>query len=360
MRKPSISGKFLFAVNIAVAVALLLAYLAAILHPAKFWWPSFFGLLYPLWTIVCLIFLVLWLWRRPRRALVSAIVLLPFLPIHLRYISFPTGASADADDLRVLSWNVRLFNKYESTPYDRADEMVDYLASQEADLICLQEFYTATNGSSKNYLRLLKEETGLRYHHMVDAYRYPSGATWGVLLLSRYPLAATGAVDFSASFTRNGCLYADIEVNGEMLRIYNAHLQSIKLTADDIEHVGSVSGLRETEKSRALLSKFRHAWAQRAVQSDSLAISMARFDGPVIVCGDFNDTPVSYAYRRVARNMQDAFVKAGAGLGSSHTGLPGLRIDYLLFDEDFTLTDYAAPRMSLSDHYPVMADFRLE
>jgi len=81
----------------------------------------------------------------------------------------------------------------------------------------------------------------------------------------------------------------------------------------------------------------------------------------VIVCGDFNDTPVSYAYRKVRGNLKDAFIESGWGTSNTYNGeLPSFRIDYILCDHKFTAQNYHRDRVYYSDHFPIQCQIRVE
>lgn len=99
----------------------------------------------------------------------------------------------------------------------------------------------------------------------------------------------------------------------------------------------------------------------RAFQARKVADHIKKSPYPVIVCGDFNDTPVSYAYRKVKGELKDAFVEAGWGISNSYNGeLPSFRIDYILHDKKFKAVNYSRDRVVYSDHFPVRCRLSME
>ena len=78
---------------------------------------------------------------------------------------------------------------------------------------------------------------------------------------------------------------------------------------------------------------------------------------PTIICGDFNDTPMSYTYYSLAKKHKDTFREAGSGFGASFVPLwPLLRIDYILFPQEYECIKHTTHKIKYSDHYPISAE----
>jgi endonuclease/exonuclease/phosphatase family metal-dependent hydrolase len=118
--------------------------------------------------------------------------------------------------------------------------------------------------------------------------------------------------------------------------------------------------LKKFNKAFSMLKLIKGAYSYRSEQADAIAQHIAETDLPKIVCGDLNDPPISYTYRKISTNLQDAFVAKGEGIGATYAGpVPGLRIDYILFSDNFKIKTYSTPKKQLSDHLPLVADFEL-
>ena len=144
----------------------------------------------------------------------------------------------------------------------------------------------------------------------------------------------------------------------DTVRIYNMHLQSIAFGATDYQYMDDLEKNKQTEDiehSKSIGKRLKKAFIKRARQADLISESIAASPYPVIVCGDFNDTPASYTYHRIAGNLKDAFVESGNGFGKSYVGkFPSFRIDYILHSKQFKAFDFKTIHEELSDHYPVV------
>jgi endonuclease/exonuclease/phosphatase family metal-dependent hydrolase len=152
-----------------------------------------------------------------------------------------------------------------------------------------------------------------------------------------------------------------VQTPSGVLRVYNAHLQSHSISPETESLLQAPLAESETWKGyRSVLGRVRHFTAMRAAQARWLADEIAQCPFPVIVAGDLNDTPQSYSYRILARDLKDSFHSRGRGFGTTFAGnIPGLRIDYILGGKGLQFTDHQVVRTPLSDHYPVSARFTL-
>ena len=157
-------------------------------------------------------------------------------------------------------------------------------------------------------------------------------------------------------------MYADIALNdNQNVRLYNIHLQSNQFSQEDYKFLEKIGGNTEDDKKSAskILNKLKKGYINRAKQTEIVMSSKAESPYPVIICGDFNDTPVSYAYHTLSTGMNDAFIEKGIGLGKTFSNpTPFLRIDYLLFNPMFKVNEYKCyDDEELSDHYPIRTKF---
>jgi len=358
--------RLLFVLNIVFAGALALSYLAPHISPQVLWPLAFLGLIFPFLVVINLGFMIFWMTRKRWHFLISLVVLLVGIqPISLTYqigggnADNGQGASASSQ-LKVLSYNVRVFGLVGNAQYGEPQQEVFRLIREEdPDVVCFQEFYV--NASKGLTMEKVQEELpGMPYHHVVWLSQ-GSGSKYGIATFSKYPLVRKGRVVFDRTY--NASIYSDILIDRKRVRIFNNHLQSIRFKRSDYRFISNQNQYNESEKLRALQEisfRLRDAYIKRSSQAREISEHIRRSSFPVVVCGDFNDTPVSYTYHTMRHTLKDAFVEAGSGMGTTYKGqFPSFRIDYILYDPAFAIRRYETGREQLSDHYPIMATFAI-
>jgi len=362
----SLIKRLLMVVNIVFAGALALSCLSPYVSPQTLWPLAFLGLVFPFLVAINLLFPVFWLSRRRWPFLISLVVLLIGIhPISRTYQlsgldQGEASAAAGHAELKVLSYNVRVFGLVGDASYGEAQEKIFRLVRQEdPDVVCFQEFYVnPSKGLSLE--KVMEELPGMRYHHVIWLSQ-GSGSKYGIATFSKYPLVRKGRVVFERTY--NASIYSDILVDKKRMRIFNNHLQSIRFKRSDYQFISNQNQYNDSGKLRALQKisfRLRDAFIKRAGQAEEISRHIRRASFPVLVCGDFNDTPVSYTYHTIRHRLKDAFVEAGRGMGITYKGqFPSFRIDYIFYDPAFTIRSYDTGREPLSDHYPIMATFAI-
>jgi len=336
--------------NILVSFLLLLSYLAPFVPPDAFWPLAFMGLAYPYFLLVNLIFLLIWVLLRSKNLLLPLFVLgFGFNYFANTFRLIPHFKSKDAG-ITLLSYNVHSIRAEQKGHRLNNPGIIEYFKSVGADIICLQEGIHFKDGklSPKGLADALP---GINYFHVVSSGNYSDLVTF-----SRYPILNKGEIRFSDSEIL--VLFSDIKIaNNRMIRVYNCHLQSYSIDPDDYTVIDSLaSGIndRQIGIAKKVSFKLKNGFILRSIQVRKLAEHIRKSPYPVVVCGDFNDTPVSYAYRKVRGELNDAFVESGWWNSNTYNGqLPSFRIDYILADKRFTLEDYSRDRVLFSDHFPV-------
>lgn len=353
--------------NILVVFWLLLGVLCLRVPPHEFWPAGFVALTLPGALALNVLFLLYWLIKR------SWLVVLPLAVMvlgwgyysRLMVFNFNDEVVEGAKTLRVLSYNVHVFNAYtdvDGSQRDASMEMINWVAEHPADVYCLQEFYSNRGSSTYNTISRI----GNRY----DKYRYFSvsyvdrnKADIGTAIFSRYPILNKGIIRFGESNV-NRAIWVDVDVKGDTVRIYSTHLQSMSIKSQDIENTYSAIGNEESFKKegRNLARRLKKGFIARAHQVEQLLEHINESPYPVIVCGDFNDIPTSYTYNQLARTLENAFVEAGSGVGATYNGpLPFLRIDNQFYSEGLKAVEFETHyEMGLSDHFPISARYVLE
>lgn len=272
-------------------------------------------------------------------------------------ISFSGKRKEGEKSLKVLTYNVRLFDLYNSKSGKvTRDKIFDLLDREKADIICFQEFYhTDRKGFFTTRDSLLKFLPNKYYHE-----RYTHALTgrqyFGVALFSKHPIVNKGFVPF-ASDANNFCIYADIKVKGDTVRVYNAHLQSIRFRPEDYALVDGNKNQEELDQGgKRIARRLKLAFNKREEQVNRVAESISNCKYKVILCGDFNDTPVSYTYNTFDHLLKDSFVEAGSGVGNTYIGnFPSFRIDYIMHSAGMEAIEYHTLPEKLSDHHAVTA-----
>ena len=338
---------------ILMAGGLVASYLAMYVNPAKAWYMTIFGLLFVVFAVLNAVMFLAGVLHWSRSALFSLVILVPALFLSGRYVKFSGSETEERGNLKVVSYNVGRFASAAKGLKLNEQECVDsvfrYLLGTGADIICLQEFHFPGGLRTKDYLEERFRNYQAEYYLNQNAHGF-----YGNVILSRFPVRSKGKLDLPKS--ANIAMYADIDVRGNMLRVYNCHLESYNIETEKFTHdLGTDSTLvRRTEL------KMKHSIERRAGQVDMMVSSMESSPYESLVVGDFNDSPVSCTFRRLSRGRSDAFVKAGKGYGATYRLFwPLLRIDYILYPSHFDCAGYRMEKVKYSDHYPIQADLMI-
>jgi endonuclease/exonuclease/phosphatase family metal-dependent hydrolase len=303
-------------------------------------------------TVNFLLFAILAIaWRK--------IAFLPLLTLLLGFkfalITFQFhSTNEDAKGLRVLSYNAHLFD-YKSRTEGKFDPNVYiWLQDHPADVKVFQEFYQDYTTASRNSVKLLGKDQGFHISYQIIEGN-PEKRSYGLAIFSRYPIVNEGKV-FDTNRT-NGAIFADIMVNDDTIRIYNAHLESMKINSDGLENIEGVK-----ENYRQTLGKLHRGSLARSKQLKVLVEHYTNSPHPIILMGDLNEIPYSYTYFKLSEQLQNAFEKAGRGFGFTYNRiLFFLRIDHIFSSPELKPIQFKTHReVDYSDHYPVSAVFTWE
>jgi endonuclease/exonuclease/phosphatase family metal-dependent hydrolase len=348
-----LTSRFLMLV---VAVLLLVSYLSFLVNPAKLWLVSLLGLSF-LPLLATNAFLLVWaVIRRSKAFVIPLLAILPCVFFLGRYVQFASEDEPKPDDadLKVVSYNIGRFSLSDKQSgvagrQQCVDSVFAYLKNQDADIICLQEFYLSKE-NVKSYIR--KHLPG--YH--VDYYLFEGRwGSFGNVTLSRIPVVGKGKIKFEES--ANLAIYTDYEIHGRRFRVYNCHFESYNISLP-----GIIRGILRADKAVVsdTGSKMKRSITRRPKQVDKVFSDIEKCPVESFVCGDFNDNPMSYSYFRMTRGRKDSFREAGHGFGATFARLwPLLRIDYILLPDRFKALTHETPRLNFSDHYPVITTIEL-
>lgn len=352
------SRNILLAINIFLILLLAVAYLSIYINPATTAFPALFGLAYPYIAAANVAMVIVWILFRRWYALLSALALAAGFGYIHNFIRFTNQGTEEHHELKLMSYNIRLFNFYEETEKNTHSKMIQLLRKEDPGILCLQEYFVKGDPAAGE--RKLMEGLGGRRHTHFKLVKSGGASRYGIATVSRYPIIYRGDVIHPGSSSLT--IFSDIVVDTDTFRVYNNHLQSFRLRRVEGTLLSEIAGEQKGEsvnKITGIYKSLMQGFASRALQVDRVRRHMESSPYPVIVAGDFNDTPVSYTYRVMRRGLKDAFVEAGYGAGFTYRGkYPPNRIDYVLYSEEIECTDFDIVKVRYSDHYPVIAYFR--
>jgi len=361
--KMSIIGKLVFLINIFAIGLLFLSYISVYINPGTFPLPAFAGLSYPIILSINLVFIILWFYIRPRFILLSAIAII----IGWNHIAQLMPINSDQEipkettTLKILSFNVQNFLKVNITntkyisDFENQNEILEYIQSKDADIVFLQEFLYDRE-KIKDFTKWFGKEIKCQYSHTRNYFQRKDNKLDAIAIFSKFPIINKGHHEFDK---KTIAVYADIVMDKDTVRAYNLHLASIHLKKEDYDFISEIDIQQNKEEirnaSRAVASKVKAAFIKRGKQVEIAKNILKESPFPIIVCGDFNDTPVSYTYHSLTKELKDAFVESGSGFGNTYAGknFPALRIDYILHDKIFKSINFKRDKIHLSDHYPI-------
>lgn len=348
----------LLAVNFIMVAALILSYISVYINPSVTAFPALFGLAYPYILAANIVMVLFWAAIRKWYALISVSAIgIGFVYIN-NFIRFTNHGEETHHDLKVMSYNVRLFNFYEESEKDSQRKMLQLLRKENPGILCIQEYFV--RGSPAAGEQKLREGLGGKLQTHVKLVKGGQLSNYGIATITRYPVINRGDIVHPGSSSLT--IFTDIVVDTDTFRIYNNHLQSFRLSRVEGTLLSEIAGQDQghsMDNIAGLYKSLTRGFASRAVQVDRVRKHIETSPFPVIVVGDFNDTPISYTYRRMKLGLRDAFVEAGYGAGFTYRGkYPPNRIDYILYNEDIDCTDFDIIKVRYSDHYPIIAYFR--
>lgn len=233
------------------------------------------------------------------------------------------------------------------------------LAEENPDILCLQEFYTSEDKNDYNNTDSVTKLLTAKNHHVEYTTTLRTNDHWGIATFTKYPIVKKGKIEFNTR-SNNICIYTDVIIKKDTVRIYNMHLQSISFSKADYKFIAevksdSIDADEEVEKSKSILRRLKRAFVKRGTQAELINEHINRCRYKVIVCGDFNDTPASYVYNTIRGNLKDAFVESGNGFELTYAGkFPHFRIDYILHSPEFISKNYHHLSETITDHYPIV------
>jgi endonuclease/exonuclease/phosphatase (EEP) superfamily protein YafD len=346
MRKfKQVTLQIIAGVNIATIIILLMTGYSGWLRPETFPMLSNIGLLLPVLIVINLGFLVFWVIIKSRGMLIPiAGFLLSYVPVR-QYCPVNIPQSAPTGSFKVLSYNVWQFGNA-----SHPNPILEYIKAQKADIVCLQE--ANINALGGQYVDSV----------MQSDYPFRDTIMHGgdvVAMFSKFPIHGKERIHFESKGNVSAAFR--VQIQGRTVIVVNNHLESTGLSPEEKSDFklmvkGDLPSDTARHVSKMLIRQLGNATKKRAPQAEAVARFIAYHRGtPIIVCGDFNDSPVSYVHRTIAKGLTDCYVATGIGPGISyHLNGIYVRIDNILCTDDFTPYNCHIDRsIKASDHYPI-------
>ncbi len=321
--------------------------------------------------VVVVGFLIGWLFIRPALAWISLVTIILCIKPLQQAIPFRLGHAfvpkKEKGHIRVMSWNVEHFDILEhKTHPEKKQEMIDLINEMNPDVACFQEMVASDSAlRAINYLPDFVSQLKMSgyYYSYNKKLDFDAKHRFGIIVFSKLPMVHKETVSLDPNNYNSIFQYVDVVKNTDTIRVFNIHLQSLKFSADNILYIEdpTMTNERDLEKSKNVLAKFKVGFLKRKKQSDFIKNVMNQSPYPLVVCGDLNDVPNSYAYHTVGKGLVNAFAQKGSGIGKTFDGIsPTLRIDNIFSSPTLAVQQFTTIRKRLSDHFPIVADLSIE
>jgi endonuclease/exonuclease/phosphatase family metal-dependent hydrolase len=341
-------NKVLFFFNIVLTIITFIAYVLPFLAPKFFPILSVLTLVLPLFLVLNGLYFLYWLLQLKKQIIISGLVLLVGITFVNKFYKFSsTDAPKTENDFVVMSYNVRLLNLFkwidnESVPY----RILEFINKNNPDILCIQEYSNSANIDLKVYPHRYVFTQGKKIKS-------------AQAIFSKFPIINDGNIKFPRS--NNNAIFADIKKGKDIIRVYNIHLESIKISPDVNEISENIDDINQ-EKSEALFKRISKAFAKQQQQATIIMNHKTNCNYPIIICGDMNNSAFSYVYRSIRGSLNDAFEEAGHGFGKTYNfkHYPA-RIDYIFVDKRMKIKSFESfINFKNSDHFPIMTRVSME
>lgn len=356
---------FLLTAHVLVVILFLLAALSDKISPETSTFFAYLGLGFPVFCVLNFLFTLYWLFTQEWRFI--WIGLLAFtLGWKQVQLYFPLHSPSDnvpkENTIKLLTYNIMSFG-YKGHTAKNPNPVIQYIAESGADIVCLQEY---AEDVRREYL------TKPQIYKILKMYPYRSVVYLtrtgrlrnGIAVFSKYPIRKSQRIDYESE--SNGSALHQIQINGKTLTLINNHLESFKLTTEDRSRYSAFLSGMDSEKlgdlRSSLQQKLGTAFKIRAAQARAVAETADSLKTDyTVICGDFNDTPISYAHHTLQHNLVDAFAESGRGMGVSYNeNYFWFRIDHILHSPNMKAYNCTVDKVKYSDHYPMWCYLEME
>ena len=330
MKNKSLFNKFLFFINTLFAVVLLLSFLLPYISPKSFSLFAVISLFVPILYIGNFLFLVYWLLKLKKNLLLSLVVLAIGWFLSSPFYKFSDQKETSEKELKIMSFNVRMFNFYKWNKDEKlVEKTLRFLEETAPDILAIQEYYHSSKINFSYPYQYIKTKSRAN--------------KFGLAIFSKYPIIKYGSLDFKNS--GNNIIFTDIVKNKDTIRVYNVHLESLKINPTK-EHFGE-------ESNQKLIGRLQTTFKKQATQTEQFLAHEKNWKGKKIILGDFNNTAYSWVYRKIKSDKKDAFLETGNGFGKTFNYPFPMRIDFILTSKEFKVNNFTKYKKKFSDHFPI-------
>lgn len=363
---------FIFFCNTVIIFFLLLSLLAPYLVPKQFWPIALLGIGFPILFLCNAACIIFWMFFNRKRCLLSLVALFFCIPAIVNTCAFHPGASFNEvkpiKSLRVLTWNVGLMN------YTQADSNVaiannafifQKIKSSNADVVCLQEFFSSVvGGNHYNLIDSISRTLGYKnYYFSRDNPKFDGQFFNGTIIFSRYQILDTQKIIYPPPFV-GSIIKASVSFNNDTIDIFSTRFQSVNFTSNEYKELHNIKKANEDalQGSKNIIQKLRRGYSIRKEEVVIAKNFLMQSNRPLVFTGDFNDVPISFTYHTLKGGLSDAWLTNGFGLGRTFKFIyPTLRIDNIFFNDHFTALQVkrilSGPE---TDHHAVVCDLRIK
>ncbi|MEY4703682.1 MAG: hypothetical protein RIR96_1579 [Bacteroidota bacterium] len=359
---------FLITSNVVAVILLILSCYGPSYTEGKYWILNLLNIPSFYYMLITLAFIGIWLFAKPALSLISISAFLicwtPLKHVFQWKLDDHFSMKKGPNEIRIMSWNIEhLRIREHRTQPELKQKMLKLIKEYNPDVACIQELVAGDSAKDAiNDVEKIRKQLGYPYlYYSYDKKKdYDRRHHFGNAILSKLPLVNIKTFSPDPDNYNSNFFFADVVHDDDTIRFFNIHLQSFKLNKSDRNYIDnpSLDDQESIDESKSILKKFKKGYEWRRKQVVDIKAEMNKSTHPVILCGDFNDQPNSYAYTHLLEGLDDPYLKHGSGLGNTFTGLlPILRIDHIFTDKSIESRQFIRVEKNYCDHYPLVGDF---
>lgn len=353
----------LVTLNVLLVLAYLIGCLIPWLSPQYFWLFCCIGIGFPYIFLAMVVSMLFWLFIKRKYALILLLLTCLGYKQMGAVMAFNSNTIfkpvRGINNIRIVSWNIgNMSGRPQNNSIKRhsKEEIISFLLKQNADVICLQEFEECKNGCKT--INMIKEKYPYYFFPgwITGPYRHHSGSA----IFSRFPITESDSMGYENG---ENIIKAYVTMESDTIGFFTTHFDSYKFSREEFKEIDAMNDEERLPKKNAagILRKLKHTLKTHDKQAATAIEFMNNCNYPTVFCADMNEVPNSYTYWNIRNNRQDAFLQKGFGLGKTFNSLsPALRIDYIMPDTNFVVTQFDVKDEAMSDHSLLVTDVVLK